>query len=320
MARKKSKTRTTSGKRKAVPATKSRRTSAAGMNRLAVPKTYKLFVKGVFVRSESGRYLSIENERGGFVANYACASRKDFREAVVAARGAFGPWAGRSAFNRSQILYRMAEMLEDRRGLFERNLTTLAGVTAVVAEREVSVSVDRLFWYAGWCDKFSQVLGGINPVAAPFLNFTIPEPMGVVAIFSPEHSPLLGLVSAIAPVILSGNTAVVIVDNRAPTLSVDFSEVLATSDLPAGVVNILTGLRDELLPHAASHMDVNAVAWFGGTEAQVRSVEVFAADSVKRVRVFEDPPIEKWTDNAMQSLYWIQPFVEWKTTWHPIGV
>jgi len=261
-------------------------------------------------------------ERGRFVASYPHASRKDFRDAVSAARAAFGPWAGRTAFNRSQILYRMAEMLEDRAEAFVPGLVRLTGVDAREAAAEVDGAADRLFWYAGWADKFAQVLGGVNPVAASYFNFTVPEPTGVVVIFAPTRSPLLGLVSSLAPVIVSGNTAVVLVDadGAAPTIALDFGEVLATSDLPPGVVNLLTGLRAELLPHVAGHMDVNAVSWFGRDEAEIRSLEQGAASNLKRVVRHDDPETAAWLDPDRQSPYRIEPFVEWKTTWHPIGL
>jgi len=289
--------------------------------RIGVWKTHKLFVKGAFVRSESGRVRPFLDERGRFVANYPHASRKDFRDAVTAARGAFGPWAGRTAFNRGQILYRMAEMLEDRAEGFVSSLVRLARLNAKQAEAELSGAADRLFWYAGWADKFAQVLGGVNPVAAPYFNFTVPEPSGVVAIFAPTRSPLVGLVSAVAPVIVSGNTAVVLVDVEAaaPTIALDFGEVLATSDLPPGVVNILTGPRAELLPHVAGHMDVNAVLWFGDDASAIKTLEEGAASNLKRVVRHDDPEPAAWLDADRQSPYRIERFVEWKTTWHPIG-
>jgi len=290
--------------------------------RLPVPRTCKLYIKGAFVRPAAGRTLqcgSSRKERGGFVARIAHASRKDFASAVTAARQAFGPWAHRSAFNRSQILFRMAEMVDHRRAALEAGLRTAAGLTAKGAAEEVSVAADRLFWYAGWADKYSQVLGGANPVAAPFLNITIPEPLGVVSVFASTRSPLVGLVSAVAPVILSGNTAVVMVEGPAPTLAVDFAEVVAVSDVPAGVVNILTGPREDILPHAAAHMDVDGVAFFGGTVEEAKALEEASAGNLKRVHLFDDPEMGAWREDDMQSLYWIQPFLEWKTTWHPKG-
>lgn len=288
--------------------------------RISVAKTYKMYVNGAFIRSERGRVLPSNESKGGFVANYPWATRKDFRNAMLAARKAQSGWAKRSAFNRSQILYRIAEMLEDRRALFEQQLSSLVGYSAQEARAEVDTAIDRMFWYAGWSDKFSQVLGGINPVAAPFFNFTVPEPTGVVAIFAPQHAPLLGILSAIAPIILSGNTCILIVENDAPTIALDFAEVLATSDVPGGVVNILTGQRDELIAHVAQHMDLNAIACFGGSDEQIKELQLKSVENVKRVKIFEDPDAADWRSESMQSLYWISPFIEWKTAWHPIGV
>ncbi|MCB9641294.1 MAG: aldehyde dehydrogenase family protein [Myxococcales bacterium] len=289
--------------------------------RLGVHKTYKMWVGGKFIRSEQGRVLSLRNAEGDLVTHYVRASRKDLRDAVGAARSAQAGWSARSAFNRSQILFRAAEMIEARRETLIARLQEHARMTVEQAALEVDGAADRMFWYAGWTDKYVQVLSSVNPVATPFFNFTIPEPTGVVAIFAPENSPLLGLVSMIAPVILSGNTCVVVVENIAPTLAVELSEILATSDFPGGVVNLLTGLRDELQPHAVHHMDINAIASCGGNEAQRRSIQEAACESVKRVHFFEQPnSLEAWAAEDQQSLYWIVPFIEWKTAWHPIGV
>ena len=287
--------------------------------RICVRKTYKLYIGGKFPRTESGRYFQATNKKGDFVANVCRASRKDFRNAVVAARGAQDGWAGRTAFNRGQILYRMAEMMESRRAGLQAELVNVAGLKANAAAAELDAAIDRLVWYAGWSDKFAQVFGSINPVSAPFFNFTVPEPTGVVAVFAPRHAPLLGLVSAIAPVIVSGNTAVVIVDNDAPTVAIELAEILATSDLPGGVVNILTGQREELLSWASGHMDVDAISCFGASADERKSIEIDAAESVKRVKMFDDPRGTKWAGDDMQSPYWILPFVEFKTAWHPIG-
>lgn len=299
---------------------KKKATSSQVPPRTIVSKTYKMYVGGAFVRSERGRYLPFVNQEGKFVGNYVWATRKDFRNAMVVARKAQTGWAKRSAFNRSQILYRIAEMLEDRRSLFVQRLQELAGETEGVAQAEVDAAVDRIFWYAGWCDKFAQVLGGINPVASPFFNFTVPEPTGVVTILAPQNSPLLGLVSSLMPVILSGNTCITIVENNAPTIAVDFAEVLATSDVPGGVVNILTGKRDELISHIAQHMDLNAIACYGGDPAHIKELQTLAAGNVKRVEIYEETSAEEWYDESMQSLYRISPFIEWKTAWHPIGI
>ena len=287
--------------------------------RLGVLKTYKLYIGGAFPRTESGRYLPVTKNKGALVANICRASRKDVRNAVVAARGAQGGWAKRSAFNRGQILYRMAEMLESRRASFVASLVDVAGYKSGAAESEVDAAVDRLVWYAGWSDKFSQVFGSVNPVAAPFFNFTSPEPTGLVAVIAPRNAPLLGLVSAIAPVIVSGNSCVVVVENAAPTIAIDLAEVLATSDLPGGVVNILTGLRDELLPHASGHVDVDAVVTFGATQEERKAIDLEGAESVKRVKHFDDPKASGWLDASHESPYRILPTVEFKTAWHPIG-
>lgn len=288
--------------------------------RLAVLKTYKLYIGGKFPRSESGRSLPAADHKGEFVAHYCRASRKDFRDAVVKARGALKGWAGRTAFNRAQILYRMAEMLETRRRDFEHDLSRIAGYKDKAAQAEVDAAIDRLVWYAGWSDKFAQVFGGTNPVASPHFNITTPEPTGVVGVFTPKSAPLLGLVSAIAPVIVSGNTSVIIVENDAPTLAIDFAEVLNNSDLPGGVVNILTGTREELLEHVASHKDVDALITYGASADQKREIATLAADSVTRTHFYADPGAKKWLDSAQQSPYRIMDLVEFKTSWHPIGV
>jgi len=291
-----------------------------GSVRLDVAKTYKLYIGGAFVRSERGRYLTQRDAQGNFVANYTHATRKDFRNAMVKARKAQAGWSKRSAFNRSQILYRMAEMLEDRRLVFEEKLQSHAGYDAATASKEVEASIDRLFWYAGWADKYIQVVSSVNPIAAPFFNFSLPEPTGIVAVFSSQTSPLLGLISGIAPVILSGNACITIVENNAPTIAVDFAEVLATSDVPGGVVNILTGERGELISYVSEHMDLNAIAVFGGSDEQRRNIQLGGVENLKRVKLFDDPDAEGWYDDSQQSLYWITPFIETKTAWHPIGV
>jgi acyl-CoA reductase-like NAD-dependent aldehyde dehydrogenase len=286
-------------------------------SRLTVYKTYKMFINGAFVRSERGRVLQMTDSKGEVVGNVPWATRKDFRNAMVAARKAQAGWIKRSAFNRSQILYRIAEMMENRRALLENELVQLLGLNPTEATEEVNAAIDRMFWYAGWADKFPQVLGGINPVASPFFNFTFPEPVGVVAILTPAASPLLGTISAMAPVIVSGNSCILISETKAPALLVSLAEILATSDVPAGVVNILTGKRDELTKFIAEHMDLNAVFCFGGTPEEQKLLQQGAAESVKRVKLMDEP--ENWRNDENQSLYWIQPFVEWKTAWHPMG-
>jgi len=262
--------------------------------RLGVKKTYKLYIGGDFPRSESGRSCETEG------ANVARASRKDVRDAVKAARAAFPGWAGRTAYNRGQILYRMAEMMEARRDL-------LAGLCAGTAE--VDAAIDRMVWYAGWADKIAQVLGSSNPVAGPYFNFTIPEPTGVVGVLCPDEPSLGGIVSRVAPAIVGGNTVVAVASESHPLAAVELAEALATSDLPGGVVNVLTGFKTELAPWLAGHMDVNAVD-VGGADGQVAELEELAAENVKRV-------VHGGADT--QSLWEIAAFLELKTVWHPIG-
>ena len=287
--------------------------------RITVPKTYKLYINGKFPRSERGRVLPQHDAEGRWVANYCWSTRKDFRNAMKAARVAQGGWAKRSAFNRSLILYRIAETLEDRRDVFERKLTMLLGVQADMAAALVSKSIDDIFFYAGWADKYGPVLSSVNPVAQPFFNFTTPEPTGIVAAFVSKKSPLLGLVDAICPIILSGNTCIAIVENVAPTLAIDFAEVLAVSDVPSGVVNLLTGKRDEVINHVAGHMDLNGIVYFGDAGDEWRQIEEISAENLKRTQRYADPVLEGWI-SAETSLYKIMPFVEFKTAWHPIGV
>lgn len=288
--------------------------------RLSVPKTFKMFVGGAFIRSEGGKVLEQSDHKGTFMAHYCRATRKDLRDAVTVARKAQSGWAARSEFNRSQILYRLAEMMEDRRAVFVDRMMTLLGDEREAANIEVDIAIDRVFWYAGWTDKFAQVLGGVNPVASPHFNFTLPDACGVVGIMPSKKSPFLGLISAILPIVLTGNTCVVIADGDAPVLASDLGEAIATSDFPAGVINILTGKRDEVLRPIAEHMDVNAVAAFGAGDAERELLQSAAADNVKRVRVFKDLSRAAWQTAAGESLYWIEPFVEWKTAWHPVGV
>jgi acyl-CoA reductase-like NAD-dependent aldehyde dehydrogenase len=265
------------------------------MSRLPVRKTYKLYIGGEFPRSESGRTYEAQG------ANVARASRKDVRDAVRAARTAFPSWAGLTAYNRGQVVYRIAEMLEARRAEFSELCS---------GSKEVDRAVDRLVWYAGWADKLPQVLGSSNPVAGPYFNFTVPEPTGVVGILAPEEPPLLGLVTRVAPAIVGGNAAVVVASEGSPLASVELAEVLATSDVPGGVVNLLTGRREELAPVLASHMDVNAID-LAGADGQSEELERLAADNVKRV-------VRGKPDD--QSPWDIADFLELKTVWHPIGV
>jgi acyl-CoA reductase-like NAD-dependent aldehyde dehydrogenase len=288
--------------------------------RVPVNKTYKLYIGGAFPRSESGRYLQANDAEGRFMANIARASRKDFRQSVVAARKAQEGWARRSAFNRGQILYRMAEMLESRRGGFQAMLVEAAGYSPEAARAELDGAIDRLVWYCGWADKFHQVAGNTSPVASAHFNFSFPEPIGVVALLSSKRCPLLGLVSALAPVIVSGNSAIAIVDDPAPMIAIELAEVLATSDLPGGVVNILTGLRSELFGQAGSHMDVDAILAIGSDEDEKKRLQIEAAEAVKRTFFVDDGAPDEWLAKTRQSPYWILPFVELKTAWHPIGV
>ncbi len=288
--------------------------------RLSVLKTYKLYIGGQFPRTESGRYFKSVSKQGELVSNICLASRKDVRNAIVIARKAQCGWAGRTAFNRGQILYRMAEMLESRSASFVDALVKVAGYKADAAQREVEVAIDRLVHYAGWSDKLPQALGTVNPVAAPFFNYTTPDATGVVGVVAPKNAPLLSLVSAIAPVIVAGNSYVVVVESDAPSISIDFAEVLATSDLPGGVVNILTGKRDELLVHLASHMDVDMIAAYGVTQEQHTLIDTELAEHVGRVKILGDPTAAEWQHDDYQGLYRILPFLEFKTIWHPVGV
>lgn len=287
------------------------------MNRAPVRKTHKLFVGGAFVRSESGRSHPVLDHRGEAAARVASASRKDLRDAVRAARSAQPGWAGRSGYNRGQILYRTAEMMEDRKPALAEAVR-LGGRSRARAEREVEVSIDRMVWYAGWADKFAQVFGNLNPVSGPFFNISAPEPTGVVGIVAPEEPSLLGLVSRIAPVAVSGNTAVVLASERWPIPVSAFAEALATGDVPAGVVNILTGPKRDTAPHLASHLDVNALDAYGADPEMMEGLEREAAAGVKRV-VGPPPELPNWRGPRAQSPYFIAAFTEIKTVWHPKG-
>ena len=289
------------------------------MARIDVRKTYKLYIGGAFPRSESGHSYEVQDSKGKFVANAAKASRKDVRDAVVAARKAFPGWSGRTAYNRAQILYRIAEVMEDRRAQFVQAVQQSEGGSAAAAGRQVDEAIDRLVWYAGWADKLAQVVGNANPVAGPFFNHSAPEPTGVVGVLAPQSSSLLGLVSVVAPVVVTGNTAVVVSSYSRPLPAVTFAEVLATSDVPGGVVNLLTGDAGTLGPWLAAHMDVNAIDICGvaGDTALATELEVAAADNLKRVRRAPDAEPD-WI--AAPSLSTMTDFVETKTVWHPIGV
>ena len=290
------------------------------MNRpLDVRKTYKLFLGGKFIRSESGRCLAAHSPSGELLDNYCHASRKDFRDAVVAARGAFDGWSKATAYHRGQILYRAAEMLQSRAGELAAEVSRSHGVSLAKAKRGVATIIDRLVHHAGWTDKYQQVFGSVNPVASPHFNFTMPEPTGVVVVLAPDLPVLLPLVSLLAPVILSGNTAVVIASEKAPLPALTFAEILATSDLPGGVVNILAGKRAELLPHIASHMDVNAIVDGTGDAAAAALLQAGVATNIKRYA--NHSLAEKdWFTAKAEDPYWILDTIEFKTAWHPIGV
>ncbi|MFH9939409.1 aldehyde dehydrogenase family protein [Streptomyces murinus] len=282
--------------------------------RLSVFKTYKLYVGGKFPRSESGRVYEVTDPKNNWLANAPLSSRKDARDAVVAARKAFGGWSGATAYNRGQVLYRVAEMLEGRREQFVREVAEAEGLSKSKAAAVVDAAIDRWVWYAGWTDKIAQVVGGANPVAGPFFNLSSPEPTGVVAVLAPQDSSFLGLVSVLAPVIATGNTAVVIASEKAPLPALSLAEVLATSDVPGGVVNILSGRPSEIAPSLAAHQDVNAIDLAGADEELAKELEIAAADNLKRVLrpqavdFTETPGIERLT-----------AFLETKTVWHTTG-
>jgi len=282
--------------------------------RIAVAKTYKIYIGGKFPRTESGRYFAHKDKKGNVVANMCRGSRKDFRNAVVAARNAEAGWARASAYLRGQILYRIAEMLEGRREQFIAELV-LQGATQKAAEKEVDQSIDRLIYYAGWADKYQQVFSAVNPVSSSHFNFSVLEPTGVVSILAPDNSGLLGLIGNVAPVIAGGNTCVVLASESKPLSAVSFAEVLHASDVPGGVVNILTGFRSELTEQFASHMDVNAVIYCDGSKAVAKSVQTLAADNIKRVIARDRVD---WSGDA-ENPYLIRDTQEVKTTWHPIG-
>jgi acyl-CoA reductase-like NAD-dependent aldehyde dehydrogenase len=285
-------------------------------SRVAVRKTYKLFIGGKFPRSESGRSYAVTDSKERFLANAAEASRKDARDAVVAARKAVPAWSGATAYNRGQILYRIAEMLEGRREQFAAEVVAGEGGPRSRAEKAVDAAIDRWVWYAGWSDKIAQVHGSSNPVAGPFFNFSVPEPTGVVAVIAPQESSLLGLVSVVAPVVVSGNTAVVLASEARPLPAITLAEVLATSDLPGGVVNILTGRTAEVAPWLATHMDVNAINLAGVSVELAEELERASAENLKRI--VRPPARPSWSDEP--GIDRILDFLEVKTVWHPVGV
>lgn len=283
------------------------------MARLEVLKTYKIYIGGSFPRTESGRYYTPKNAKGEALGNICLSSRKDIRNAVVAARKAFGGWSERAAFNRGQILYRIGEMLEGRKTQFIEELQ-LQGSTKAKAEKEVAIAIDRLIYYAGWCDKVSQVSGGVNPVASSHFNFSVNEPTGVVGIVVDQTTSLIGLVSQIAPVIAGGNTSVCIAAEELPLCAITFAEVLNSSDVPGGVVNILTGSIEEMLKPLATHMDVNAIVYAGNDSEMIKDIQEFSVDNLKRVRHYP----QDWNNSEAQGLHFITDVMELKTTWHPI--
>lgn len=283
------------------------------MERLEILKTYKIYIGGSFPRTESGRFYSALDPSGKPIANMCLSSRKDVRNAVVVARKAFGGWSEKAAFNRGQILYRIAEMLEGRRDQFIAELKQ-QGSTKKEAEIEVDLSIDRLVYYAGWADKISQVAGGVNPVASSHFNFSVHQAMGVLGIAAPENTSLIGLVSVIAPIIVSGNTCIVIASEKLPLCAITFAEVLNSSDVPGGVVNILTGKMDELLPPLAQHMDVNGIVYAMNTNNHLQSAQEDAVQNVKRIIEMN----QDWSKENAQGLHYITDCMELKTTWHPI--
>jgi len=282
--------------------------------RLEVLKTYKIYIGGQFPRTESGRYYVATNGKGEQLANVCLSSRKDFRDAVVAARNAFKGWSAKAAFNRGQILYRIAEMLEARKAQFIEELIKQDSSKSQ-AQKEVILSVDRLIYYAGWCDKYQQIFGTVNPVASSHFNFSVPEPTGVVAAVASQENSLIGLVSTMAPIVAGGNTCVILASETKPLCGVSFAEVINSSDVPGGVINILTGKPSELFSQFASHMDVNAVVYCGNDELVQKEMQQKAAGNVKRVLIYTDV---NWLSEKGQSPYYILDLQEIKTTWHPI--
>jgi acyl-CoA reductase-like NAD-dependent aldehyde dehydrogenase len=296
-----------------VPGTKQK--PAGG--RLAVRKTYKLFIGGKFVRSESGRVLTARSGKGHELDNYSHTSRKDFRDAVAAARAAFDGWSKSSAYLRGQILYRAAEILEARQAELTAELARSTGVSSAKARAEVASSIDRLVYFAGWTDKLSQVFGSVNPVSSPHFNFTVPEPTGVVAIVAPDEPPMLAMISLLAPVILTGNTAVVVASERHALPSLTFAEIMATSDIPSGVVNVLAGRRKELAPHVAGHFDVNAII-----DGSLDRDGVLAGGTAVNLKRYAARTLaaRDWFTPKAEDPYWILDTIEFKTAWHPIGL
>jgi acyl-CoA reductase-like NAD-dependent aldehyde dehydrogenase len=283
------------------------------MNRLDINKTYKLYIGGKFPRSESGRYYTVNNTKGDLIANMCLASRKDFRNSVVVARKAQSGWANASALNKGQVLYRIAEMLEGRKEQFVAELV-LQGESPKGARTEVTTAIDRLVYFAGWSDKYQQVFSTVNPVSSSHFNFSILEPVGVISIIAPEKPSLLGLVSVMAPAIVGGNAVIILASETKPLTAISFAEVLNSSDVPGGVVNILTGKKGELISHMASHMEVNSFVYCGNDEKYIKSISELASNNVKRTILYKK---ENWTKDECQSPYLIEQMQEVKTTWHP---
>ena len=287
------------------------------MSRLPITKTPKVYVGGAFIRSESARTYPLKDAAGNFFANIPQCTRKDLRNAVEAAAKAGPGWAKRTAYNRGQIIYRLAEMLEARKADLADALM-VGGASKSAAAKEITATIDRLIYYAGWADKYEQVLGNVNPVASPHFNFTVTEPMGIVGILAPEEAPLLALISLIAPAITSGNTVVALVSTAQPWPAIVLGEMLATSDLPGGVVNLLTGFRKEMVPTFATHTHLRAIGGVANAEER-KALKLGAADSVKRVKLTKTEEPVDWFSDKAQSLYDLRDTLEFKTTWHPIG-
>ena len=286
------------------------------MERIDVLKTYKIFIGGKFPRTESGRYFHVKNDTGALLANMCLSSSKDFRNAVVAARKVQKYWERTSALNKGLVLYRIAEMLEGRKSQFMDELM-MSGSSKIAAKKEVEQSIDRLIYYAGWSDKFQQIFSSVNPVASSHFNFSVPQAMGVVSVIAPNKFSLLGLVSVVAPVIVGGNTCIVLSSEENPMVSISFAEVLNTSDVPHGVVNILTGKRKELISHFASHKDVNAIIYCGNNNKEMNEIEKLSVENLKRVKIYKR---KNWGDQKNQSPYFIERSQEIKTIWHPTEV
>jgi len=286
------------------------------MTRIKVLKTYKIFIGGKFPRTESGRYFDVKNEKGKLLANMCLSSRKDFRNAVVVARKVQKKWQSTSALNKGQILYRIAEILECRKAQFIDELM-MTGSSRKQAKVEVELSIDRLIYYAGWSDKFQQIFSSVNPVASNHFNFSTLQSMGVISVISPNDFPLLGLISVVAPLIVGGNSCVILSSEKNPMVSISFAEVINTSDVPHGVLNILTGKRKELITHFASHKDVNSIIYCGNNNEEIKNIEKISVENLKRVKIYKRT---NWDSQDSQSPYFIEKFQEIKTTWHPTQV